>query len=198
LHACFHLLNYPPDGGTQPEKDNLPVTATKSFVIRRTFLIPLGLLLGLTVALMGVCLVQGQPTAKVVILGFIAVPVLALFVESVCRRTVIGREAITVNKCLRRKTLVFADVTEVETVRVRKRVFLTLCAGDDFLILSNAYAGFPALVEALLGRVAPEAVSEETRKMAVAPPTKSTDVISCWLGVALLAFILYIQLGGSF
>lgn len=172
------------------------MTATQSFVIRRSFLIPLGLLLGETVVLLGVCLFQGQPTAKAVILGIIILPVLALFVESVCRKAVIGREALMVHKFLRRKTLVFADITEVETVMVRKRVFLTLCAGDDFLILSNAYAGFPALVETLLGRVTPEAVSEETRKMALAPPTKSTDVISCWLGVALLAFILYIQLGG--
>jgi hypothetical protein len=39
-------------------------------------------------------------------------------------------------------------------------------------------------------------VSEETKAMAAAPPVKSTDVISCWLGVALLALILYIQLGG--
>jgi hypothetical protein len=90
----------------------------------------------------------------------------------------------------------FVEVTAVETVQVRKRVFLTLCAGDDFLIISNAYANFPELVQTLLARVPAAAITEETRQMAAAPPVKSTDVLSCWLAVALLAFILYIQLGG--
>jgi hypothetical protein len=105
-------------------------------------------------------------------------------------------DGVVVFKLLRKKELKYAELTAVETVRVRKRVFLTLCAGDDFLIISNAYANFPGLVQTLLARVPAAAISEETRQMAAAPPVKSTDVISCWLAVALLAFILYIQLGG--
>jgi hypothetical protein len=105
-------------------------------------------------------------------------------------------DGVVVFKLLRKKELKYSELTAVETVCVRKRVFLTLCAGDEFLIISNAYANFPALVQALLARVPAAAISEETRQMAAAPPVKSTDVISCWLAVALMAFILYIQLGG--
>jgi hypothetical protein len=170
----------------------------QTFTIRKAFLIPLGLLLALVFALFGVCLWQGQPTAKIVVLGLIIFPVALLFFESLARRIVVGEEEVTLFKLLRKKTLRLAEVTEVETVQVRKRVFLTLCAGDEFVILSNAYADFPALVAALLGRVSPEAVSEETDRMAANPPMKSTDIVSCWLAVALLAFILYVQLGGKF
>lgn len=147
-------------------------------------------------ALFVVCLVKGEPMAKVLILVFIMLPVVVLFVESVFRRTVLTGEGVVVFKLLRKKELMFAEMTSVETVQVRKRVFLTLCADDDFLIISNAYANFPGLVQSLLARVPAAAISEETRQMAIAPPVKSTDVISCWLAVALLAFILYIQLGG--
>jgi hypothetical protein len=170
----------------------------RNFTIKKSFLVPLGLLLALSVALFVVCLVREQPPAKIIILGILIIPVAALFVESAFRRTVIGEEGITVHKFLREKNFSFSEITAVETVQVRKRVFLTLCAGEDFLILSNAYAGFPALVSLLLERVPPGTVSEETRKMAEAPPMKSTDVLSCWLAVALLAFILYLQLGGDF
>ncbi len=167
------------------------------FHIRKPFLIPLGLLLLMVMALFVICLVNGQPIAKVIILGFIILPVAGLFVESACRRAKVTSDGITVFKLLRQKTLKFAEMTAVETVMVRKRVFLTLCVDDEFLILSNAYADFPQLVGTLLERVPPQAISEETRQMAKAPPLKSTDIITCWLAVALMAFILYIQLGGK-
>jgi hypothetical protein len=188
------LVNFPPS--REPAGERNIVTAPQTFSIRKSFLIPLGLLLAQCATLFALCLVQGQPMAKTVILGFIIFPVAVLFVESVFRRAVVGAEDVTVFKFLRRKSLQFSEMTAVETIMVRKRAFLTLCAGEEFLILSNAYADFPALVAALLRRVPAEAVSEETRKMAEAPPSKSTDIVSCWLGVALLAFILYIQLGG--
>jgi hypothetical protein len=166
----------------------------RNFVIRRSFLIPLGLVLALAIALLVVCLSQGEPPVKVGLLGLIIVPVALLFAESASRRVTLGAETVAVRKLLRRSEMRFAAMTAVETVAVRKRVFLTLCAGDDFLILSNAYADFPGLVRALLERVPPAAVSEETRRMADAPPVKSTDIVTCWLMVALLAFILYSQL----
>ncbi len=170
----------------------------QNFTIRRSFLVPLGLLLALTLALFAVCLVKGQPTAKIIILGVIILPVAVLLVESVFRRTTITEDRITVHKFLREKAITFSEITGVETVQVRKRVFLTLWAGEDFIILSNAYARFPELVSRVMERAHPETVSEETRKMAEAPPVKSSDVVSCWLAVALLAFILYLQLRGNF
>jgi hypothetical protein len=176
--------------------ERIRVNSTQKFSIRRSFLFPLGLLLVLAGVLFVVVLLRGEPKAKLFILGFIMLPVVILFVESAFRRTVLTADGVMAFKLLRNKEMKFVEVTAVETVQVRKRVFLTLCAGDDFLIISNAYANFPGLVQSLLARVPAAAISEETRQMAAAPPVKSTDVISCWLAVALLAFILYIQLGG--
>ena len=172
------------------------MTQELMFAIRKTFLIPLGLLLLLSLVLLGTCIVQGQPLAKTIILAFIILPIAGFFLESAFRRTVINAEGITVFKLLRQKHLPFAELTAMETVMVRKRVFLTLCVDEEFVILSNAYANFPELVRALLERVPANVVSDDTRKMAEDPPIKSTDIVSCWLAVALLAFILYTQLGG--
>ncbi|BCR06667.1 hypothetical protein DESUT3_37360 [Desulfuromonas versatilis] len=166
------------------------------FSIRKAFLVPLGLLVLLCCILLVVVLMVGQPVAKAFILGALILPITGLFVESAFRKAVIDEQGITVYKFLRSKSLKFAELTAVETVQVRKRAFLTLCAEDEFLILSNAYGDFPELVRVLLSRVPEGTVSEETRQMAASPPVKSSDVISCWLAVALLAFILYIQLGG--
>ncbi len=172
------------------------MSVTQKFAIRKPFLIPLGLLLVQAFVLLAVVLFQGQPKAKAIILVMMMLPIAVLFVECLFRRTVIGDEAVTVYKFLRKKTLRFSDMTAVETVMVRKRAFLTLCAEDEFVILSNAYADFPELVNALLSRVPEQAISEETRQMAAAPPVKTADIVSCWLAVALLAFIIFIQFGG--
>lgn len=168
------------------------------FAIRRGFLLPLGLLLLQSLVLLVICLVKGEPLAKVIILGAIILPIAGLFVESAWRRVFVTETGVTVFKVLRKKTLLFSDLTEVETVQVRKRAFLTLSTAEDFLILSNAYAGFPALVQDLLERVPEATISAETRKMAQNPPLKSSDIVSCWVGVLLLTLILYSQLGGSF
>lgn len=171
---------------------------SRTYVIRRTFLFPLGILLLLCLGLLALCLVQNQPLVKSFLLGFIILPIIILFVESAFRKAIIDSEGVTVYKLCRSKRFLFSEMTSVDTVQVRKRVFLTLSAGDDFLIISNAYGQFPDLVAALLDRIASEAISEETRQMAQRPPHKSNDVVSCWLAVALMAFILYIQLGGTF
>ncbi|MEJ2198104.1 MAG: hypothetical protein P8X54_06000, partial [Desulfuromonadales bacterium] len=49
----------------------------QTFVIRRAFVVPMGLLIVLTVALLVVCLLQGQPLAKVVILAGLIIPIAA-------------------------------------------------------------------------------------------------------------------------
>jgi hypothetical protein len=166
------------------------------FTIRKAFLIPLGLLLGLTLLLWVVVVQQGQPTSKVVILGLIILPMAILFLESLFRRAEIDEQGVMVAKFLRKRAIAFADVTGIDTLQVRKRAFLTLSTERHYLILSNAYANFPELVRTLLERVPEGTVSAETREMAKAPPVKSTDVISCWLAVILMAIILYLQLRG--
>lgn len=176
----------------------MQVTDNRIFTIRRQFLLPLGILLLQALALFVICLVKGEPTAKIVILGAIIVPIAGLFVECARRRVVVEDTGVTVFKVLRKKTLLFNDLTAVETVQVRKRAFLTLGSEEVFLILSNAYAGFPTLVHSLLPRAPDGVISPETRQMAENPPRKSSDIVSCWVGVLLLALILYSQLGGKF
>ena len=165
----------------------------KSYTIRQSFLLPLGLLLLLALLLFAVVLAQGQSVGKAIVLGALILPVCGLFVESFFRRAGVAEDAISVFKPFRQKSIAYADVTSVETIQVKKRAFLTLCSEEDFLILSNAYAGFPELVRDLLERVPPGSITEETAKMAEAPPVKSSDIISCWFAVILMAIILVLQ-----
>ena len=165
-----------------------------TFVIRRAFVFPLGLLILLTLALLAICLLQGQPIAKVIILGFLILPLLALFVESAMRRIVIDHDGVTAVRPLRSKRVEFAQVTSLETVQVRSRVFLTLMAGDDdFLIISNSYARFPRLLEHLMAAVPQGTVTEGTRQLAAQPKTRQADIVTAWFAVSALVYILFAQ-----
>ncbi len=164
-----------------------------NFQIRRTFLLPLGILLILSLSLFATVLVQGQPAIKAVVLGIMILPISGLFFESFFRRIHFSPEAITVYKPLREKSLKFDELTEVETMQVKKRVFLTLSTMEDFIILSNAYADFPLLVNTILEHSPEQVITEETRQMATNPPSKSSDIFSCWLAAILMAIILVLQ-----
>jgi hypothetical protein len=164
------------------------------FKIRRAFVVPLGLLIALMAVLLGVCLLQGQPAAKIIILAVMFVPPSVLFVETVFRRLVIDSEKVTAVRPFRKRQICFADVTSLESVRVRSRVFLTLVAGDDdFLIMSNSYGEFPVLVECLIAAVPAGTVTEETAQMAQHPPLRQADIFTAWFAVLALLYVLIAQ-----
>ena len=173
------------------------MTDGTTYVIRRSFVLPMGLMIALTLALMVVCILQGQAIAKIVILGVLLMPMIALFVESAFRRLVITEQAITACRLFRKREVLFADVTSLESVQVRSRVFLTLSLGpDDFLIISNSYANFPKLVKSLVAAVPEGTVTEEAELLAEKPPRKQADVFTAWFAVIALVYVLIAQFRG--
>jgi hypothetical protein len=170
------------------------MTEGQTYVIRRSFVLPMGLMIALTLALMVVCIMQGQAIAKVVILGVLLLPMVALFIESAFRRLVVNEKGITASRLFRRRDVLFADVTSLESVQVRSRVFLTLSLGpDDFLIISNSYANFPELVKNLVAAVPEGTVTEEAEQLAEKPPRKQADVFTAWFAVIALVYVLIAQ-----
>jgi hypothetical protein len=167
-----------------------------TYSIRKSFLVPLGLVVLLSFLLLASALFLDLPLAKIVILGAFLIPVCLLFVESSLRRVKVDDSCIRVHKLFRNKQLDYADLTAVDTIQVRKRAFISLSSENDFLILSNSYDHFGQMLKQLVQKVPSSVISEETREMAENPPSKCSDVFSAWLAVAVLALIIYVQLRG--
>lgn len=173
------------------------MTDGSTYVIRRSFVLPMGLMIALTLALMVICLLQGQAIAKVVILCVLLLPMIAIFVESAFRRLVVSEHGLTSCKLFRQREVSFAEVTSLESVQVRSRVFMTLSMGpDDFLIISNSYANFPALVKTLVEAVPEGTVTDEAAQLAQKPPRKQADVFTAWFAVIALVYVLIAQFRG--
>ncbi len=169
-----------------------------TYSIRKSFLIPLGLVVLLSVVLFVSALILQLPTAKIIILVAFLLPACIIFAESSRRKISVTTDAVKVNKLLRSKSLNYAELTAIETIRVRKRAFVSLSSENDFIILSNSYDQFGRLLKQLVARAPEEVISDETRHLAENPPKKCGDVFSAWLAVAVLALVIYVQLRGVF
>ena len=168
------------------------------YSIRKSFLLPLGLIVLLSGILLITALMLQLPKAKVIILGIFLLPALVLFAESSLRRVRVTKQGIEVSKLLRNKQMAYADLTAIDTIQVRKRAFISLSSEKDFIILSNSYAQFGELLRQLV-ELAPEtAVSDETRQLASNPPQKCSDVVSAWLAVVVLVLIIMAQFNNVF
>ncbi|MBE0582518.1 MAG: hypothetical protein IH612_02010 [Desulfofustis sp.] len=168
------------------------------YSIRKNFLIPLGLVVLLSIVLLISALLLQLPTAKTIILGAFLLPACIIFAESCLRKVHIDEDAIEVNKLFRSKRISYTDLTAVDTIQVRKRVFVSLSSENDFMILSNSYDHFGLLLKQLVAKVPESVVSDETQKLVENPPQKCSDIFSAWLAVAVLALIIYVQLRGAF
>ena len=171
---------------------------SSTYTIRKTFLLPLGLAVLLSFILLASALFLQLPMAKTMILVGFLLPVCIIFAESSLRKVDVTDEAIKVNKLFRSKRLSYAELTAIDTIQVRKRIFVSLSSEEDFIILSNSYDQFGLLLKQLLSKVPENVVSNETRQLAENPPKKCSDIFSAWLAVAVLALIIYVQLRGVF
>lgn len=168
----------------------------QTYVIRRAFLAPLAVIILLAVLLAGVVILQHQPLAKLIILVVTIVPMVYALFECGIRKIVVDAEGVSSIRLNRCRRILWSEVTALETVRVRQRAFLTVCAGEEFIIISNMYGNFPALVADVLARVPQSAITEETAAMAKAPPVKQSDIVILWGLALMMAYLVYAQFPG--
>lgn len=171
---------------------------SSTYSIRKSFLLPLGLVVFLSFVLLATALFLHLPPAKVIILGAFLIPVCIIFAESFLRRVLVDSQSIQVNKLFRQKRMDFTDLTAIDTIQVRKRAFISLSSEDDFLILSNSYDRFGLLLKQLVQSAPEKVVSDETKHLVENPPKKCSDIFSAWLAVAVLSLIIFVQLRGAF
>jgi hypothetical protein len=77
---------------------------------------------------------------------------------------------------------------------LRKKVYLLLTTTKGFIILSNAYGDFSALIRSIVEQVGPEKVEEEVRALAESPVKNRADVISLWFAVAVIFGLIILKL----
>ncbi len=174
------------------------MTERMSFTVRRALLLPLGLLLLVQLALLIVSLLQGQPLNRSLFVGGVVVVLAGLLADNLLRHIELDEEGITACRIGRRRRVLFADLTEIEAVCLRKRLFVTLWVGESFLLVTNAYGDVATLFRLLLQRVPSGLASDEVQGLVEDPPRHNGNIVVCWFAVIFSLFILCRQfLAGS-
>ena len=115
---------------------------TSTYTIRKSFLLPLGLIVLLSFTLLGSAIYLQLPTAKILILVAFLLPAAIIFIESSLRKVHVTDESVEINKLFRSKRLSYAELTDIDTIQVRKRIFVSVSSENDFIILSIIFRPF--------------------------------------------------------
>ncbi|MBW6509134.1 MAG: hypothetical protein K0A94_06250 [Desulfuromonadales bacterium] len=169
-----------------------------TYRIRKGFLIPMAITVVLGVVLLFIGIWIQLPSGRLYLLAAFMAPALLIFIESSRRRVHIHSDHILMERTLGKKQLDFGDLTSVDAVRVRKRVFISLTTENSFMIISNSYDRFDELVRRLIDLVPQATLSAEARQLAADPPRKCSDIFSAWLAVAVLLLVIATQLRSIF
>lgn len=165
----------------------------QTYRIRLSFVLPLGLVVFLCLVLATIVIIQEQPSAKLLVVGCALFPLGYLLFECLARRIEIDPDGLRLIRLGRVRAFLWREITAVETVRVRQRAFLTINAGEDFLIIANMYDGFDHLLTSVLERAPGAAITEETRALAQAPPVKHSDIVILWGLAIMMAYLIFAQ-----
>lgn len=165
-----------------------------TYRIRKSLLIPLAIdTFFLFVLLVIVFFTDAHPAERVV-LSVIFIPLAYSFLESIFRKTTVETKGIQIQKLLRRKALDWNDITNIDTIILRKKIYLILTTTKGFCTLSNSYGNFTNLTREIIEHIDSDKVEKSVRDIIKQPIHKIWDVVGTWLAAILLFFIIYMKL----
>ncbi|MBN2397655.1 MAG: PH domain-containing protein [Deltaproteobacteria bacterium] len=169
---------------------------TTTYTTRRVFLIPFSLAFLLLLVLLILSAFDRTFPPEIVILALICVPILYILLESAWRRTTIGPDGVRIRKLFRERHLLWADITNIDVLAVRKKVYLLLTTTKGFHALANSHGNFSSLVRDIVGHVDPEKIEGGVRDLIEHPVVRISDVVSSWIAVGILLGAILLKVVG--
>jgi hypothetical protein len=164
-----------------------------TYKTRKSFLIPLGLDTALLFVLLMISLCTGNFPVETIILVIIFIPIFYLFMESSIRQVSVEAHGIKIKKLFRGKKLEWKDITNVDSMVVRKKVYLLLTTTKGFHVLTNTYEEFTSLVKAITDHIDEAKVETRVRDMVDTPVRRVSDILMAWVAVVIIAAVILIK-----
>lgn len=168
--------------------------AQRHYTIRRAFLIILGLDAFLLFCLFLISLLTKGNTMEKFVLMLFFLPALVLFLECLFRRVTVVEEGLAIRKLGRNKTLLWDEITRVGYLILHRKVYLLLTTVKGFFVISNAFQGFPRLVEEVVAHVEPDRVEQDVRLQAGRSLKGVANIVAAWVAAVLMMVMILIKL----
>ncbi len=126
-------------------------------------------------------ILEGSSERGLLIL-LILLPFFYIGAEVLARKVIISSQGITIRKLLRSVHIDWSELTTLDYVRSRNKLFLIFQKRDETpTLVTNTLFPFPDLTRKLLQFVPADKIAEGSRELLEDPPAKNGPLIQAWI-----------------
>jgi hypothetical protein len=168
--------------------------AQNVFKIRRAFLVPFITIVELLLLLFLLSLFRGQMWEKIVLAVSFA-STLLIAIEATRREIVITDDGLKIKKFFRTKEFVWTEITHLDVVNLRNKVYFLLTTTKGFYFFSNLLENHALLIRSLVDKLGNERVETEVKNYLDHPVERRSLIVMCWFAVLISTAFIILKLG---
>jgi len=171
--------------------------AQNVFKIRRAFLVPFITIVVLLFLLFLIGLFRGQLWEKIILAVSFA-STLLIAIEATRRKIVLTDEGLKIEKFFRTKEFVWTEITHLEVVNLRNKIYFLLTTTKGFYFFSNLLENHALLIRSLVDKLGNERVETEVKNYLDHPVERRSLIVMCWLAVLISTAFIILKLGSVY
>ena len=168
--------------------------AQNVFKIRRAFLVPFITIVELLLLLFLLSLFRGQMWEKIVLAVSFA-STLLIAIEATRREFVVTDDGLKIKKFFRTKKFVWTEITQLDVVNLRNKVYFLLTTTKGFYFFSNLLENHALLIRSLVDKLGNERVETEVKNYLDHPVELRSLIVMCWFAVLISTAFIILKLG---
>ncbi len=167
----------------------------RTYKIRKSFFMPLTLDATLLFFLFIMSMFgQGGSSVELTVLSVLLLLVLGVLAVSYLRQIFIDENGLVIKKLFREKMLAWEDVTNVDFLKMRRKVYLLLTTTKGFHILPNSFGNFTSLVQDVVRYADVGTVEPRVKTIIEKPVKRISDIVIPWLAALILMIVICLKL----
>ncbi|MCX5848844.1 MAG: hypothetical protein NTW65_05300 [Deltaproteobacteria bacterium] len=163
------------------------------FRINRAFLVPFITIAALLCFLLLLSLFKGQAWEKI-ILAISFAGTMLIGIEAAKREIIVTKEGMKIKKFFRVKEFAWPEITRLEVVDMRRKVYFLLTTTKGFYFFSNLFENHALLIRSLMDKLGNEKVEMEIKNYLDHPVEKRSLIVICWLTVLMITAFIVLKL----
>ena len=168
---------------------------TGLFTIKGSLVYPYFAAVILSVILIFISNLKGDPTVKIVVLVAVLLPFYYFFLELAYRKVRVIEDAILIKKFLRKKIISRSDVRMVHAANFKKRTYIVIeLENRNPVIISNSYAHFGKMVKTISSFVGEGKITDALKNLPESSHKRMSDTLSVWAAILLFSAVIAVRL----
>ena len=168
---------------------------TTLFTIKGSLVYPYFAAVILSIVLIFISNLKGDPTVKIVVLLAVLIPFYYFFIELAYRKVRVLEDRILIKKFFREKTISKDDVRMAHAAKFKKKTYIVLDLGDkNPVIISNSYGHFGRMIEAISSFVGEGKTTDALKNLPESSHKRMSDTLNVWAAILLFATIIIVRL----